>query len=79
MNKFIKSYTEIIFEDVLLEEKHEALSKWKDYVDVEEYIEKFMNKQNGIRLKIGKPYKNISNGGFTRLPFLLYLKYKKGS
>ena len=55
MKDLIKSYNELIFEDVLLEGKLEAISKWGNTFEVEEYIEKFMNKRNGIRLKIGKP------------------------
>ena len=59
MKDLIKSYNELIFEDVLLEGKLEAISKWGNTFEVEEYIEKFMNKQNGIRLKIGKPFNDI--------------------
>lgn len=46
MKDLIKSYNELIFEDVLLEGKLEAISKWGNTFEVEEYVEKFMNKQN---------------------------------
>ena len=46
MKDLIKSYNELIFEDVLLEGKLEAISKCGNTFEVEEYIEKFMNKQN---------------------------------
>ena len=59
MKDLIKSYNELIFEDVLLEGKLEAISKWGNAFEVEEYVEKFMNKRNGIRLKIGKPFNDI--------------------
>ena len=59
MKNLVKSYNEIIFEDVLLEGKREAISKWGNTFEVEEYIEKFMNKNNGIRLKVALPYNDI--------------------
>ena len=43
MNKFNKIY-EIICKDILLEGKIEALQKWGDTEETNQYIEKFMNK-----------------------------------
>lgn len=59
MNNFNKTYKEIIYEDILLEGKKEALVKWGDTEEVNEYIEKFINKRNGIRLKVSSPYNDI--------------------
>lgn len=59
MNKFEDEYLKIIYEDILFEGRKEALSKWGSLNEVDEYLEKFMNKQNGIRLKIGKPFNDI--------------------
>lgn len=58
MNKFNKIY-EIICKDILLEGKREALNKWGDTEETNQYIEKFMNKKNGIRLKVASPYNDI--------------------
>ena len=59
MKELNQNYKSIIIEDILLEGKREAISKWGNTFEVEEYIEKFMNKKNGVRLKIGNPLNDI--------------------
>jgi hypothetical protein len=59
MSKFDEIYYKIISEDILFEGRNEALVKWGNTQEVDEYLEKFMNKNNGIRLKIGKPFNDI--------------------
>ena len=59
MKNLIKSYNELINEDILLEGRNEALAKWCNSYDVDEYLERFMNKNNGVRLKVSSPYNDI--------------------
>lgn len=59
MNKFEQTYLKIITEDILLEGRKEALAKWGNTQEVDEYLEKFMNKNNGIRLKVNTPFNDI--------------------
>ena len=59
MKDLIKSYNELIIEDILFEGRNEALAKWGNSYDVDEYLERFMNKHNGVRLKVSSPYNDI--------------------
>lgn len=59
MNKFNDFFQSIINHDILFESKKQALLKWKNQQNVQQYIEKFMNKHNGIRLKVASPYNDI--------------------
>jgi hypothetical protein len=52
-------FFEQIYRDLLLEGKQEALAKWKQFEEAEQYVELFMNKRNGIRLKVSSPYNDI--------------------
>lgn len=59
MNKFEEIYKNIILKDIFFKGRKEALIKWGNTQEADEYIEKFMNKNNGIRLKVSTPYNDI--------------------
>lgn len=55
----MKNKFDQLVRNILLEGKNEAIAKWGNTDDVIETVEKFFNKKNGIRLKVGEPYNNI--------------------